>query len=246
MALHGSKLSGTVTQGSLHGTIRLTRGGPTFTRFLGTYRIGNGDTLIVLDLSRLGYPPQVIDVGADGVRGLYRRNATRYAVGAGQQVRAPPIGVLSFARDGESLRLQRGAAGEEVATRMPFRAEEVRLRDGKVPLAGTLLLPGGAGPFPAVVMAHGSGPSLRDEGQAFANFLAADGIASLTMDKRGEGESGGTYLGEFAGKTAIAGYAADVVAGGRFLARLPDIDAHRIGLFGGSQAGWVIPRAAAE
>jgi uncharacterized protein len=85
--------------------------------------------------------------------------------------------------------------------------------------------------------------AIRWPGQAFSNFLAARGIASLTMDKRGEGESGGTYLGDFAGEQAIAGYAADVVAGGKFLASQPSIDAHRIGLFGGSQAGWVIPRA---
>src|SRR5687767_2374358 len=37
------------------------------------------------------------------------------------------------------------------------REEEVRFRNGEVELAGTLLLPDGPGPHPAVVFLHGSG-----------------------------------------------------------------------------------------
>ncbi len=241
----GSSLAGTVTQGALRGTARVSPGTPTLSRFLGTYQAANGDDFIVLDLSRLGLPPQLIDVTNDGLRGLYRTSATTYALGAGQGVRNPTAGAVHFAADGSKLTESLAGAVPRAATRLPFRAQEVWFQHGSIRLAATLLLPSGTGPFPAVVMAHGAGPSLRDEGQAFSNVLAAHGIASLTMDKRGEGESSGTYLGDFAGEQAIAGYAADVVAGGRFLARQSAIDPHRIGLFGGSQAGWVIPRAAA-
>jgi len=58
-------------------------------------------------------------------------------------------------------------------------------------LPGTLTLPDGAGPFPAVVLVHGSGPNDRDETvgktKLFADLaegLAAHGIASLRYDKR--------------------------------------------------------------
>jgi dienelactone hydrolase len=244
IASRGSALTGTVTQGRARGTVRLRGRTATTSRFLGTYQTAAGDDLIILDLSRLGLPPQMIDVGTDGIHALYRSSSRSYAVGAGQAVRSPREGTITFSSGGRSLSLSLGAGGATAAERAPFRAQEVRLWNGAIPLAGTLLMPAGVGPFPAVVLVHGSGPSLRDEGQAFSSFLALHGIASLSMDKRGEGESGGQYLGEFASEKAIAGYASDAVAGGRFLANRKDIDPHRIGLFGGSQAGWVIPRAA--
>lgn len=59
------------------------------------------------------------------------------------------------------------------------------------PLEGTLLYPEGEGPFPAVVLVHGSGPNDRDETimgnkpfKDIAEGLAAKGIAVLRYDKR--------------------------------------------------------------
>ncbi|MDW7661792.1 MAG: alpha/beta fold hydrolase [Bacillota bacterium] len=59
------------------------------------------------------------------------------------------------------------------------------------PLEGTLLYPEGEGPFPAVVLVHGSGPNDRDETimgnkpfRDIAEGLAAKGIAVLRYDKR--------------------------------------------------------------
>jgi dienelactone hydrolase len=244
LVARGAVLAGTEMQAKAGGTVRLRRSVPTTSRFLGAYRTPAGDDLVVLDLSRLGLPPQMIDVGTDGIHALYQPSSRSYALGAVQAVRLPRAGTITFSSSGASLSLSAGGSDAVTAERVPFHAEEVRLKNGKIPLAGTLLTPAGAGPFPAVVLVHGSGPSLRDEGQAFSNFLALHGIASLSMDKRGEGQSGGQYLGEFSSEKAIAGYAADAVAAGRFLATLKNIDPHRIGLFGGSQAGWVIPRAA--
>ena len=71
-----------------------------------------------------------------------------------------------------------------------------------VDLAGTLTLPDGAGPFPAVLVASGSGPLDRDSNHRRARFdvarqlahaLAAGGLASLRYDKRGVGESPGDW-----------------------------------------------------
>src|SRR5262245_40850385 len=63
---------------------------------------------------------------------------------------------------------------------------------------GTLVRPSGAGPFPAVVMVAGSGPTDRDwnspllpgangSARLIAEALAAAGIASLRYDKRASG-----------------------------------------------------------
>src|SRR5262249_27768587 len=58
-------------------------------------------------------------------------------------------------------------AGEPRATdyvdRQSFRETEVKFGQEKWPLPGTLALPAGPGPFPAVVLVHGSGPHDRDE-----------------------------------------------------------------------------------
>lgn len=64
--------------------------------------------------------------------------------------------------------------------------------DADYPLPGLLTLPDGAGPFPAVLLVHGSGPQDRDEAvgpnrpfRDLAVGLAALGVASLRYDKIG-------------------------------------------------------------
>jgi dienelactone hydrolase len=112
--------------------------------------------------------------------------------------------------------------------------------------AATLTIPPGPGPFPAAVMVHGSGPQTREEFQAFAAYLTSIGVAVLADDKRGVGQSGGTYPGEAATHSTLDILARDAQAEVRFVATLPQIDPKRVGLFGDSQAGWIIPLAAAR
>src|SRR5260221_13875092 len=65
---------------------------------------------------------------------------------------------------------------------------------GHVRLAFTLDLPAGRGPFPAVVMGHGSGRITRDQLTWGAQHLTSLGFAVLRFDKRGVGESSGTFV----------------------------------------------------
>lgn len=72
-----------------------------------------------------------------------------------------------------------------------FREREVKVVSGSVSLPGTLSMPAGDGPFPGVVLVHGSGPQDRDETiggfrpfQDLAQGLASRGIAVLRYDKR--------------------------------------------------------------
>ncbi len=72
-----------------------------------------------------------------------------------------------------------------------FTEKEVTVGDGKWALPGTLTVPCGEGPFPAVVLVHGSGPNDRNlslgPNRAFQDLawgLASRGIVVLRYDKR--------------------------------------------------------------
>jgi dienelactone hydrolase len=109
-----------------------------------------------------------------------------------------------------------------------------------------LELPDGSGPFPGVVIAHGSGRVTKEDGASYVSPLRARGFAVLRYDKRGVGQSTGTYRGVSVenSDTQIAELGGDLAAGAEFLASRPGIDGRRIGLMGTSQAGWVMVDAA--
>jgi pimeloyl-ACP methyl ester carboxylesterase len=115
-------------------------------------------------------------------------------------------------------------------------------------LAFTVDFPHGRPPFPAVVLGHGSGRTTRDQLTFLSARLTGFGFAVLRFDKRGAGESTGTYLnvGVIDSPDRFPLLASDVAAGVRFLRTRPEIDPRRIGLAGVSQAGWILPHAARE
>jgi hypothetical protein len=117
-------------------------------------------------------------------------------------------------------------------TRIALRQRELRVGVD----AATLTLPLGTGRFPAAAMVLGSGASTSDEFDVFTAYLALNGIAVLADDKRGVGESGGTYPGDQARSATINVLAHDAQTEVRFLAKLPQVDPARVGLFGDSQA----------
>jgi uncharacterized protein len=119
------------------------------------------------------------------------------------------------------------------------------LSNGRIRLAARLLRPPGRGPFPAVVVVPGSVPAHVDTYDLWALFFASRGFAVLSYDKRGVGASTGRYV-RAATDANLRALAGDALAGVDWLRRRPDVDAKRIGLSGGSQAGWVIAMAAAR
>ena len=104
-------------------------------------------------------------------------------------------------------------------------------------------MPPGAGPHPGVVYVSGSGPTLREEAQWLESVFVSRGIAVLAYDKRGNGQSTGRYPGSLASDSTIRTLAGDAVAAARFLAAQSGIDRSRVGLYGLSQGGWIIPQA---
>lgn len=123
-----------------------------------------------------------------------------------------------------------------------FQSDNTRLR-------GSINLPVGSGPFPAVVIVHGSGTATRQTLQIFADILNEGGIAVLIYDKRGTGESEGDFFEvgpSESGEERIEQLGRDATAGLEFMRLHSQIDPEHVGLMGFSQGGWVNPSAAAN
>lgn len=149
--------------------------------------------------------------------------------------------------------LERGQEAELSRPQTPeppfaYSAQDVRYESGDIVIAGTLTIPAGDGPFPAVLLISGSGAQDRDEtifGHrpffVLADHLTKAGIAVLRVDDRGVGGTGGNLP-----QSTTSDLAEDALAGVRFLASRPEIDAKRIGLIGHSEGGTVAPLAASR
>jgi dienelactone hydrolase len=231
-------VSGSVTLGAVRGSFRVRRGAAIEERTLGLYALPDGRALSVVANQVLGRAAVLLDEGE--IRALAPSGAGTFAVGTG-------LGTHGAAGE---LRLTgaqvsgRFGASELAGTRVPLRQEEVRFRSGGAWLAGTLTLPPGPGPHAAVTFVHGAGAAPREFVLNWVQFLGRLGIATLAVDKRGIAQSGGVYPGEFPSEHAVDQYARDVEAAARFLAAQPEVDRARIGVSGGSQAGWIMPLAA--
>jgi dienelactone hydrolase len=133
----------------------------------------------------------------------------------------------------------------QAATRIPLVTRSATFAGNGVQIVGRLILPAGTGPFPAVVIVPGSVPAHRDTYDLWALFFASRGFAVLTYDKRGVGGSTGRYV-RAATDENLRNLASDALAGVAWLRHQRNVDPHRIGLSGGSQAGWVIALAASQ
>jgi len=204
-----------------------------------------------------------IDIPQQGATGVPLRAVTvdgpavRFELPAGQTV-----AVFDGTREGDRIagrftqgpaagtfHLQRGDAPPPAPRPdLPYRAEDVTFTNGSVTLAGTLTVPPGDGPFPAVVLITGSGPQNRDEELfgfkvfgVIADHLTRQGIAVLRYDDRGVGQSSGGNS-----DPTTEDFAGDALAGLSLVAARPEIDGSRVGLFGHSEGAIVAAIAAAR
>ena len=147
-----------------------------------------------------------------------------------------------------TFRIERedGAGTVEEPELLPYQQEEITFENGQFHFEGTLTLPHGPGPFPAVVMITGSGPQDRDEQlvgfrpfRIIADHLTRLEIAVYRYDDRGVGSSTGSVS-----EATSSDFADDVLAAATRISAHPRIDAARIGLIGHSEGGIVAPIAA--
>ena len=132
---------------------------------------------------------------------------------------------------------------QEPSRPLPYEEMDVTIDADGHTLAGTLTLPAGEGPFPAVICITGSGPQDRDESllghrpfYVLADRLTRANIAVLRYDDRGVAAS----TGDFSSATT-EDFAADAARAMQWLRDRPDIGS--IGYLGHSEGGMVAPLA---
>ena len=192
-----------------------------------------GDTLVVSIPAASGTYTAVATPSGDSLHGVWSQGSPLpLAMGRG----AAPV-VVAKARP------------QDPKPPFPYRSQDVTVSSvAGVTLAGTVLIPNGTGPFPAVVFVTGSGPQDRDETLlghhpflVIADYLARHGIASLRYDDRGVAHS----TGSFATSTSVD-FADDAEAAVRFLRGVPGISRDRVGIIGHSEGGLIGPLVAAR
>jgi len=116
--------------------------------------------------------------------------------------------------------------------------------------------PGAGGRKPGIIFVHGGPPrqmllgwhymGYYSNAYAVNQYLAARGFLVLSVNYRlGIGYGRAFHHPEHAGPTGAAEYQ-DVVAGARFLRKRPNVDAARIGIWGGSYGGYLTALALAR
>jgi dienelactone hydrolase len=203
---------------------------------------------------------QVVDAvvtraGADSVRVDLAGVEMRFALGEGGRIErgvVPAQGLVVTRTSGEAATAAAARDYSEPAD-SPCTAEEVRVPcPGGFALAGTFTRPRGAsGRVPCVVMITGSGLEDRDESipgvagyrpfRQFARAFARAGLATLRLDDRGFGDSGGDPS-----RATTADFADDTRAALAWLRTRPDVDTTRLALAGHSEGGIIAPMVAAD
>jgi alpha-beta hydrolase superfamily lysophospholipase len=129
------------------------------------------------------------------------------------------------------FKLQRGDLPDSM-----YSDSEVTFRNGDVVLSGTLFIPFGSGPFPAIIFTQGSGNEGREASAYLADYFAKKGIVTLIYDKRGVNKSTGDWH-----NSGFIDLANDCLAGVKLLWQNPKVVRNKVGVYGQSQGGTICP-----
>ena len=198
--LSGDTISGTVTQAHGESTFQIAHLAPIEPqKYFGAYELEPGKFIYIRTWDELGENQLAYFDDSGRVGPLFGLSETSFFSGPGIWIPFPVQVKITFTRNEkrevDGLIWAEGGMPEKSAKRVAaFKEEEIFFENDQVRLSGTLVVPAGQGPHPAVVLVHGSGPVTRDFFGPIAYLFARRGIAVLSYDKRGIGKSGGHWL----------------------------------------------------
>jgi pimeloyl-ACP methyl ester carboxylesterase len=175
-----------------------------------------------------------LDATSTGLHGEFRQKGASYSLKFKKVDKLPEL-----------------ARPQEPKRPFPYQEIPITYRNEKadITFAGTLTLPPGDGPFPAVVLLSGTGPLDRDSTHAYhkpflvlADHLTRQGIAVLRVDDRGIGETKGGNVWQ----STLPDFAEDALLAVAFLKNRQEVNPAKIGLIGHSQGALVAPLAASQ
>jgi alpha-beta hydrolase superfamily lysophospholipase len=199
----------------------------------GLYRQSNGGIIGIGELHEFGPSEVLVDYRTCETGPLFALPGGRMGVGRAIGDRSPLPAHILERKKGRVLLDGRPLIALEVS-RQSFQVE-----NGSVKLAGELVRPGKQSKG-VIVFVHGSGDGPRRAYDIWTNFFLSRGWAVVVFDKRGSGSSTGDW--HDADFVTLAG---DVRRTVKWSRQQPQLAGLKIGLWGASQAGWIIPQLAA-
>lgn len=189
----------------------------------------------------------VMDSPAQGAKGIPVDSVACDGMSVSMSIVKLGVSIRGFLRGDTVTAVFRQGGLELPLPPYPYVCEEVSFpsaADG-IEMHGTLTLPQGVGPFPAVVLVTGSGTQNRDEEllghkpfKVVADYLTRRGIAVLRYDDREWGRS-------YEGATTLD-YAKDALNAAALLRRDRRIDPAAVGIAGHSEGGTIAFMCAAR
>ncbi len=209
----------------------------------GLYEMDDGGQILV---SPYSLALQVYNFQTFDYRLYIPVSETEFVAGPASFLPVPIESTITFGTDDGTIALRQAHSG---VVHIGHRSSEITETDvsfsnGDVVLAGSVIRPGQSEELvPAIVVVWGSGQQDRIGFDALnylpAIWLARHGIATLIYDKRGVGDSAGSYEDR-----TMDLLAADMAAAVDYLASQPGIDPNRVGVMVHSQSGIYVPLTA--
>ena len=122
---------------------------------------------------------------------------------------------------------------------VPHQTETITFQSGDFKVVGELMIPVDGDIHPLVIMVHGDGPAYRTYFAKLKECMLRTGYAVFMWDKPGYGES----TGKFSKEKRLTERASILVDAVKVMKKHTLIDSNKIGVWGISQAGYVMPLA---
>lgn len=200
----------------------------------GLYRKGDGGVVAIGEMHEFGRNEIFVDYTTGETGPLFPLGEGRMGIGrAIGEKSPPPAGVLAREDGGVTL-------DDRPLKRIHLIRKTFEVKNGAIKLAGELASPEEK-PKGLLLLVHGSGDGPRRAYDLWANFFLSRGWAVVVFDKRGSGESAGDWH-----EASFITLADDVRKVLKWIRARKELAGLKVGLWGVSQAGWIIPQLTAE